>query len=234
MMKLYNGPRLQQMAGRLQAKPYAAVTGHHQKDSKMESTVTVECGNIRLEGKYIKHSGTKGAVVCHPHPLYGGNMDNHVVTTIARVFDQKQISVLRFNFRGTGRSSGMFDNAEGEQEDVRAALAFMEQQGFTDLTLAGYSFGARINAAVVSDGVTIKDHIMVSPPAGFMSFDPIESMPDTGLIITGRHDEIAPPQIIADHIERWQIVPRFEIIENADHFYSGCLDDLSAVLTAYL
>lgn len=200
----------------------------------MDTSVNFSCGNITLEGRLKESAGTKGAVICHPHPLYGGNMDNPVVMTIARAFEQKKITTLRFNFRGTGSSTGMFDNGTGEQDDVRSALSFMAEKGYSSLFLAGYSFGARMNAAVVSEGCDIKDHIMVSPPAGFMSFDDITTMPDTGLIITGGNDDIAPPDTIKGHIERWGIAPRFEIIEGGDHFYSGSLDELYDILNRYL
>lgn len=200
----------------------------------MESTIEFACGNITLEGCLSEHPGKTGAVICHPHPLYGGNMNNHVVMTMARAFDQKGITTLRFNFRGTGRSTGMFDDGEGEQEDVRAALAFLSQKGYTELWLAGYSFGARMNAAVISKGCSVRDHIMVSPPAGFMSFDDIDKMPDTGLIITGSNDEIAPPDIVRAHIKRWGITPQFEVIDNGDHFYSAALDELYDILMGYL
>jgi len=91
-----------------------------------------------------------------------------------------------------------------------------------------------MNAGVVSGGCDINDHIMVSPPAGFMSFDDIDQMPKTGLVITGSNDDIAPVSVVRKHIERWKIDPRFEIIEDCDHFYSGCLTDLQDILIDYL
>ncbi|MCK5836170.1 MAG: alpha/beta hydrolase [Desulfobacula sp.] len=200
----------------------------------MASTVTIECGNIKLEGVLDKNSSEKAVLICHPHPLYGGNMNNPVVMTLAESFFEKGFTTLKFNFRGTCNSTGMFDNGDGEQEDVRAALSWLKKAGYQKIFLIGYSFGARINALVVSAGCEIEDHIMVSPPVGFMSFDDIEKMPFTGLIVTGENDEIAPAEQIQDHINRWQIVLRYEIIEACDHFYSGCRGQLKAVLIDYL
>nr|NJM01586.1 alpha/beta hydrolase [Desulfobacula sp.] len=200
----------------------------------METQVEIICKKLRLEGMRNEGSSKKAVVVSHPHPLYGGDMDNPVVICIAEAFLKKGFTTLRFNFRGTGNSSGAFDNGTGEQEDVRAAVGYMADQGFQDITLAGYSFGARMNATLVSKGYRVKDHVMVSPPVGAMSFDDIEKMPCTGLIVTGGKDEIAPPEIIARHIKGWGISPRFEIIENGDHFYSGCLQKLETRLTDYL
>lgn len=200
----------------------------------METQVEIICKEVRLEGILNQGNSQKAVVVSHPHPLYGGDMDNPVVMGIAEAFLKKGFTTLRFNFRGTGNSSGAFDNGTGEQEDVRAAVGYMTDQGFQDIALAGYSFGARMNATLVSKGYRVEDHIMVSPPVGFMSFDDIERMPCTGLIVTGGKDEIAPPELIARHIKRWGISPRFDIIKNCDHFYSGCLHKLETLVTDYL
>ena len=200
----------------------------------MESQITIQCKTIRLEGVLDQNSSQKAVIVTHPHPSYGGDMDNPVVMAVAETFFEKGFTTLRFNFRGTGNSSGAFDNGKGEQEDIQAALDFLSEKGFHEISLAGYSFGARMNAAVVSQGCKIEDHIMVSPPVGFMRFDDIEKMPSTGLIVTGRNDEIAPPDLIVQLIKRWGISPRFEIIKNCDHFYSGCLKKLKVIVTDYL
>jgi uncharacterized protein len=201
----------------------------------MESVVKIECDNdIELEGIFNKKDSNLGAIICHPHPLYGGDMNNPVVMTIAQTFYENNFSTLRFNFRGAGNSTGTFDDGKGEQDDIRSALTFLRKQGISGICLSGYSFGSRMNASVVEKGCNIKDHIMVSPPAGFMSFDDIEHMPNTGLIIVGDNDDIAPVQIIEDHIKRWQINPDFEVIENCDHFYSGSLSKLNTTLSTYL
>lgn len=200
----------------------------------MEKSVVIACGDIRLEGLLKKNSSGKGVVVTHPHPLYGGDMDNPVVEEIARSFFEKGFTTLRFNFRGTGKSSGMFENGIGEEDDVRAALAYLKASGVSIIYLAGYSFGARINASVVSSGCDLQDHIMVSPPLGFMSFDEVLSMPLTGLIVTGANDDVAPSSMVSSAIQRWQINPQFEVIEECDHFYTGCLNKLNRVLSDYL
>jgi len=200
----------------------------------MESQITIHCKMIELEGVLNQNSSQKAVIVTHPHPSYGGDMDNPVVMAVAEAFFEKGFTTLRFNFRGTGNSTGAFDNGKGEQEDIRAALDFLSDKGFHEISLAGYSFGARMNAAMVSQGCRIEDHIMVSPPAAFMSFDDIEKMSRTGLIVTGRNDEIAPPDLIVQLIKRWGISPRFDIIENCDHFYSGGLKKLKTILTDYL
>ncbi|MCF8113734.1 MAG: alpha/beta hydrolase [Desulfotignum sp.] len=200
----------------------------------METSLIIKNQTIRLQAMLSEGSSDRAVVITHPHPLYGGNMDNPVVIRIADSFAQQGFSTLRFNFRGTAGSTGMFDNGQGEQTDVTAALQYLENLGIKTLVLAGYSFGARVNASVVAGGYRIADHIMVSPPVGFMPFDDIAALPSTGLIITGQDDEVAPPDMIQAHINRWQITPRFDIIPGCDHFYAGCLDSLHNRLLDYL
>ena len=199
----------------------------------MES-VTIKNQTIRLQGMLDRVSAGCGVVITHPHPLYGGNMNNPVVQQMAASFAKKGFTTLRFNFRGTAGSSGMYDNGQGEQTDVAAALQFLADQGVRTLFLAGYSFGARINASLISGGYGISDHIMVSPPVGFMSFDDISTLPSTGLILTGQEDEIAPPDMVQAHINRWNIDPAFHVIPGCDHFYGGCLNHLGEILENYL
>lgn len=200
----------------------------------METTVIIQNQAIRLQGKLMEGSADRGVVITHPHPLYGGNMDNPVVVETARAFARKGFTTLRFNFRGTGGSTGMYDNGQGEQSDVLAVLDFLRERGSNTLFLAGYSFGSRINASVVAGGGDISEHIMISPPVAFMSFDDIDTLPFTGLIVTGKNDDIAPPKLIQAHIDRWRIAPHFEILPKCDHFYSGCLDQLQKALLRYI
>ncbi|WDP89214.1 MAG: alpha/beta hydrolase [Desulfobacter sp.] len=201
----------------------------------METRITIPCESIRLDGWLNLNPGSKkGVVVTHPHPLYGGNMDNSVVLQIVQSFYRAGFTTLRFNFRGTGESSGMFDNGDGEQDDVRAALACLGEEGISEPYLAGYSFGSWVNARVVDAGAGIKDHIMVSPPCAFLAFDDVEKLPDTGLIVTGGNDDIAPPDKVRALIERWESPAEFAVLKNGDHFYSQTLAMLDKVLAGYL
>jgi alpha/beta superfamily hydrolase len=161
-------------------------------------------------------------------------MGNPVVEQILRSFSEKEFTTLRFNFRGTGKSTGMFDNCVGEQDDVRAALLYLKDFGVKNVYLAGYSFGARVNASVVAAGYELKDHVMVSPPMGFISFDDVAAMPSTNLIVTGEKDDIAPQGMVQAAINRWAIHPQFEVIQGCDHFYTGCLPRLNTILLDYL
>ena len=201
----------------------------------IEEFITITgAGDICLEGYLNRQETGKAVVLAHPHPLYGGNMDVPVMCRMAKCFQSAGIASLRFNFRGTGGSSGKFDEGRGEQDDVRSALDFLSDQGYDQLSLAGYSFGSWVNAHVVSGGVDLCDHIMVSPPAAMLSFDQVEQLPNTGLIITGENDDLAPVSLVHNLLSKWGITPRVEVLSNVDHFYGGGLDKLAAVLSDYL
>lgn len=200
----------------------------------MEKLIQIESDTLTLEAAINKTSGPSAVVVCHPHPQYGGNMDNMVVTSIADAFFNSNFTTLRFNFRGVGNSSGAFDDGIGEQEDVLSAIQYLKESGFTDIWLAGYSFGSKITASVVSNGVQIKDHIMVAPPVNFMSFEDVSNLPQTGLIITGEFDEFAPPKMVEQHIANWKIHPQFEVIDDCDHFFSTGIQVLEDIILTYL
>ncbi|WP_320045453.1 alpha/beta fold hydrolase [uncultured Desulfobacter sp.] len=200
-----------------------------------EEFITItSAGDIRLEGNLNRQEAGKAVVLTHPHPLYGGNMDVPVICKMAACFQAAGIATLRFNFRGTGGSSGKFDDGRGEQDDVKSALDFLSDQGYDQLFLAGYSFGSWVNAHVVSAGVAVCDHIMVSPPAALLSFDQVAQLPNTGLIITGENDDLAPVYLVDDLLSKWKISPRLEVLSDVDHFYGGALDKLGDVLSGYL
>ena len=110
-----------------------------------EEKVLFHSGDTQLEGLLEGASANSGAVITHPHPLYGGDMHNHVVGIIRQVYHQKGFTTLRFNFRGTGSSQGRYDNGKGEQADLIAAVNFLRKRGIDRIDLAGYSFGSWIN-----------------------------------------------------------------------------------------
>ena len=201
----------------------------------MEEKITFPSGRYRLEGYWQAGTNGKGVAITHPHPLYGGTMNNPVVETIQNAYQQNGHATLRFNFRGVGGSQGNFDNGLGEQNDVRAAIAFIENMNCSAVDLAGYSFGAWVNAGVVADNRTsIASMIMISPPVGFIEFENVSALDCLKLVVTGRRDEIAPVNQIRDLLPAWNPRAHFEIIDGCDHFYIGYLDKLQSILTQYL
>jgi alpha/beta superfamily hydrolase len=187
--------------------------------------------DYEIEGLFNKRDENKGVVVTHPHPLYGGDMYNLVVETIVHVYNIKGYSTLKFNFRGVGKSRGQYDNGVGEQKDVLAALSFLADMGMERIDLAGYSFGAWVNAHVASQGdIFVQNMAMVSPPVGFMDFHAISAMKVLRFVITGSRDDIAPADAVKKILPTWNPDARFEIVDGADHFYGGYLGQLESVL----
>ncbi len=200
----------------------------------MEERINFISESYEIEGLIEKNDGDLGVVVTHPHPLYGGDMYNPVVETLVRVYRQKGFTTVRFNFRGAGNSQGHFDNGRGEQKDVCSAFEYLTAAGVKTIDLAGYSFGAWVNAYINPQEVNFENMIMVSPPVGFIEFADVNSIPALKLVVTGSRDDIAPPALIQNVLPSWNESARFEIVDGADHFYSGRLDQLSAALLSNL
>jgi len=202
---------------------------------KMEEKITIESGPCRLEGYWQAGTTGKAAVITHPHPLYGGTMSNPVVETIQSAYQQYGHATLRFNFRGVGSSQGRFDNGVGEKDDVRAAIAYVAGMRIATIDLAGYSFGAWVNAGVAAaKPPVIHSMLMVSPPVGFVAFKKIDALKCLKLVVTGSRDDIAPVAQIRDLLPTWNPDAKFEIIDGCDHFYFGHLRELKSILTRYL
>jgi alpha/beta superfamily hydrolase len=195
-----------------------------------EKEVSFGQGNIRLEGLYAASGGAMGAVISHPHPLMGGDMSNSVVETLAETFIAAGISTLRFNFRGVGKSTGTFDDGQGEQDDVLAAVSFMEEQGIREILPAGYSFGAWVNAGILNRR-NLLPALFVSPPINLFSFDFQALRGKGGLIICGDQDPYCPTERIKSVAA--EIACRLDIILDADHFFQSREDDLAACINDF-
>jgi alpha/beta superfamily hydrolase len=196
-----------------------------------EKKITFQSDTIRIEGLLCVQGSEQGAVITHPHPLYGGSMYNQVVKVLTSVYQEKGFSTLRFNFRGVGLSEGDYEQGDGETADVRAAVHYLHEKGKSDLDLAGYSFGAWVNAKIIDSEPLIKRIIMVSPPVAFLEFPPFIQSPKIQVVVAGDRDEIAPAHRIRDLIATWNPAARFEVIKDADHFYFGKTDMLHSVLS---
>jgi alpha/beta superfamily hydrolase len=193
-------------------------------------TFKSDCGLI--EARLGRAAPRQGVVITHPHPLYGGDMDNPVVRSIASAFQGCGFTTLRFNFRGVGNSQGKYADGIGEIDDVAAAISYLADSGISHPHLAGYSFGAWVNAGLIARFPGIETMVMVSPPVAFIDFQDIDTIDCLKLIVTGSRDEIAPPDRINQLKPKWNPHARFEIIDGADHFYWGYLDRLEEILAA--
>jgi alpha/beta superfamily hydrolase len=177
-----------------------------------------------------------GVVICHPHPLYGGDMDNPVVVRLVEVCGDLGLATIRFNFRGTGDSTGVHDHGAGEQHDVEAALARLALVvSAGPLLLAGYSFGAAVVATVARRHVELAGVVLVAPPLARVDpegFGGLEAFGEALLIVAGSNDEICPPEALARLRET---TPRatVHVIEHANHFFFGKLYPLGEAVTAW-
>jgi len=181
----------------------------------------------------------RAAVVCHPHPLFGGTMHNKVVFQAAKALHQLGLPVLRFNFRGAGLSEGTHDNGIGEQDDVRAALDYLAQEfpGIPSL-LAGFSFGSRVGLKVGCEDQRVEELIGVGVPTG----DVLDALDrhflhrcqKPKLIVQGSQDEFGPLQSIEALFATMPEPKKLVIVDGADHFLKGKLDQLGAAIESWL
>ena len=199
----------------------------------MEEKTTYTSDGIEIEG-LLRQVSEKGIIVTHPHPLYGGDMYNPVVETIVETFNDHGFSTLRFNFRGVGGSQGNYDDGIGELRDVYNAFTFLTESGIHNIYIAGYSFGAWVNAHISHEVANYAEMIMVSPPVAVMDFTFCQKILGLKLVVSGSRDEIAPAEQIKKAVPTWNSDTTVKIIPDADHFYSGYLDDLAATLDTYI
>jgi alpha/beta superfamily hydrolase len=199
-----------------------------------ESRVQIDAGGIRIEGLLENLPGRKALVMTHPHPLYGGTMHNNVVRAVVHAYQEMSYSTLRFNFRGVEGSEGQFDNGVGEQEDVKAALSYTSGIGKKHIDLAGYSFGAWVNALGIAKFGDARNLVMVSPPVSFIDFSFLEYSPKIRLVICGARDEIAEYKKVEKMVAKWNDRAVFRVIQGADHFYSGYEEELIKIIGEFL
>jgi len=196
-----------------------------------EERVFFDAKGLKIEGLVADGPADKGVVISHPHPLYGGSMHNNVVKALAHAYQEEEYSTLRFNFRGVERSEGDYGNGVGEQEDVKAALQTL---GKKSMDLAGYSFGAWVNALGLAKYEEAQRLIMVSPPVSVIDFSFLERSPKIELVICGSRDEIAEYKKVEKMLVKWNDQTLFRVIQGADHFYSGYEEDLIDIVGTFL
>ncbi len=196
----------------------------------------------RLEGRYHKSEKPNApvALILHPHPQYGGTMNNKVVYSLFTCFKDLGFSVLRFNFRSVGRSQGVFEDGPGELSDATVALDWLQHDNpdARQCWIAGYSFGAWIALQLLMRRPDINNFVAVSPPANEKDFSFLAPCPASGLIVQGGIDEIANPHSVAALAKRLNmqrnISVDFALIEDADHMYNNHLVDLYKVTGNYV
>ena len=173
----------------------------------------------------------RAALVCHPHPMFGGTYHNKVVHRVASTLHELGAETLRFNFRGVGRSEGAYDQGEGELEDARAALAWLRSRyPGARLWLGGFSFGAWVAARLAASEAGVERLILVAPPVASSSFEVLRSAPVWKLVLQGTADTNCPPADLEREYPQWAEPKQLHWVPGATHFFDGQLGGLSAAL----
>ena len=201
-----------------------------------ESRVTFKSGELTLEGMIALPDGAgphRAAVVCHPHPLYGGSMYNTVVDAALEALWARGFATLRFNFRGVGCSEGEFDNGQGEADDALAALRFLTAEKGVNASgalLAGYSFGAATALRAAARTEAVAAIVAIAPPLGMMDPSALVAISKPIVLIAGDQDSYCPAKDLAALAERLEPLARLRIIAGADHFFGGREHEIVAAL----
>ena len=196
----------------------------------------------RIECMYSqgKENGCPVALILHPEPYQGGSMNNKVTYSLYQEFKNRGFSVLRFNFRGVGKSQGSFDNGEGELADAAAALDWLERENFdnSQCWVSGFSFGSLIAMQLLMRRPEINRFVAISPQPNVYDFSFLSPCPTSGIMIYGKKDELVPVEHINELNKRLSaqkgIKVEFQSISEANHFFSKNENALSKSLDKYI
>ena len=195
----------------------------------------------RLEGRYHEtREGAPVALVLHPHPMQGGTMNNKVSYVMYQTFVKLGFNVMRFNFRGVGKSEGAFDDGNGELSDAATMLDWLQTENShaKGFWVAGFSFGAWIAMQLLMWRPELDGFIVASPPANMYDFNFLAPCPVSGLLIQGDIDDVVPlgtVETLAKKLRQQKgIKINLDVIKGADHFFTGKLPLLSQGMESYL
>jgi len=196
----------------------------------------------RIEGRYHHNPehGSPIALILHPHPQFGGTMNNPIVHDLYYMFRDRGFSVLRFNFRGVGRSQGMFDNGAGELSDAAAALDWMQTYNKEAATcwIVGISFGAWISMQLLMRRPEIAGFISIAPLAKHYDFSFLAPCPASGLFVNGQYDTVTPADSINALVAKLKtqkgIKIDHEVMPDTNHFFEDKIPELTDICADYL
>ncbi len=204
--------------------------------------VTINGPDGRLEARYHHEPTARApiALVLHPHPQFGGTMNNQIVYHLYYAFAQRGFSVLRINFRGVGRSQAVFDNGPGELADAASALDWLQiyNADARHCWIAGVSFGAWIGMQLLMRRPEIEGFIAVAPPANLYDFSFLAPCPSSGLFVNGERDRVVPSASVAELASKLKtqrgIAIEHRIVPEANHFFEDRVDALMGTVGDYL
>ncbi|MBO0902060.1 alpha/beta hydrolase [Jiella sonneratiae] len=196
----------------------------------------------RLEGRYqaAKEKNAPIAIVLHPHPRFGGTMNNQIVYQLFYMFVERGFTTLRFNFRGIGRSQGEFDHGTGELSDAASALDWVQSlhPDSKQTWVAGYSFGSWIGMQLLMRRPEIEGFLSIAPQPNSYDFSFLAPCPSSGLIIHGGRDKVAPPREVQGLVDKLKaqkgIVITQKTMDEANHFFTDRTDELIGECADYL
>ncbi|HSF92002.1 MAG TPA: alpha/beta hydrolase [Paracoccaceae bacterium] len=196
----------------------------------------------RLEGRYHPQKAKDApiAIILHPHPQFGGTMNNKVVYNLHYAFYNMGFTCLRFNFRGVGRSQGEYDQGIGELSDAASALDYLQAMNPNAKAcwVAGFSFGAWIGMQLLMRRPEISGFISVAPPANMYDFSFLAPCPSSGLIVNGTADRVVPPASVVDLSDKLKQQKGITIthteVEGAGHFFDPGMDDMIGLVDGYV
>ena len=181
---------------------------------------------------------THAALVCHPHPLFGGTMHNKVVYHAMKTLSGFGFPVLRFNFRGAGLSEGEHDKGQGEQDDVRAALHWLESELHLPVIFCGFSFGAATGLRAACADTRVVGLISLGTPVGVegraYTYPFLKDCIRPKLFVSGSHDKYGPPESLKKVVDAAPEPKEMVIVEGGDHFFEGHLAEMQAAIHAWI
>lgn len=200
-------------------------------DNQQSFFIPGTAGEIEASVCNLSQDTGRSVIVCHPHPQYGGNMHDGVVSLCCDYFAKAGATVVRFNFRGVGSSTGKHSNGPGECDDLHSVMQWLfANKPQDDICLVGYSFGSWIVSQVLVDQVnksSVNYAILIAPPLTYMDYPAVEKIAPPVSIILGSDDNFASEQ---EAIQWVGDATQVQTILGADHFFGGCYDELNACL----
>jgi len=196
----------------------------------------------KIEAKYSHNNAHNSPIVLilHPDPSRGGTMNTKIIFRLYKLFVDNGFSAIRFNFRGVGKSEGLFDDGEGELSDAASVLDWLQQYNTNSkvVWVAGFSFGAWVAMQLLMRRPEINNFISVSPPANTRDFSFLAPCPSTGLIVHGDKDTITSfdsTKILSEKLQKQKKANiHFKSIKGADHFYENFTDKFSSIIDNYI